>query len=683
MRINDRLTSTDRLITESRRFLEGIIEGIRYNPPAPAYYVPEDVTDENVSGFFQDYYVPLDSRGHTPSDCEIPGVILSSYEQKLIDFCRNPKSETRTCVVHGHTGVGKTSLLRRLFYYLYPKCPSLKSSFYPIYIRMTQNLLETNPDPDKVYAEIVKIVCESCYRIIKKELETDRQRILEDLNIKSGFWGRFSDADIEAALQSSVEDWLNSRFGEPNLRNAFVLDLLALLIRQGRQRVILVVDDVDRFSADAHNCMFLALDSLTSRGIASIVCMRTSTFQNTSAELLEYRDQQIVIQLNPDLIRQILQRRVDLLRDSVRLHPETPFRIRDYEEVSGVDVVNSFCDLLSRQACMNSLISLSNTDLKSVFLKLDLMCKSEAFSDTFIVHQLLERHVLGTREPPTSKIWVFYHLLLGNYAGTYRRDPQARKAGLINVFDSSEPSENPWRHFIRINLMLYLFKIWRLTRDEDQYVDVSEVQEKFKRTFGTTVGMSLLVDAMWALIESELVFMQSCRRYTDKAKVIQHVFSDSVRLSDAGRFYLENLLHKVEYLYFIKDDIDWSDETQLGHLTPASRDYFRPAKFVSVLQALRFLADEEYRCLARLKAHWSGSEEYEDALGRYRDQFSPHGLADSNTISICEVILGSYTKFIRQRLGTSYPGSDADQLIRQIETLRGENVGITKAFLQA
>jgi hypothetical protein len=139
----------------------------------------------------------------------------------------------------------------------------------------------------------------------------------------------------------------------------------------------------------------------------------------------------------------------------------------------------------------------------------------------------------------------------------------------------------------------------------------------------------------------------------------------------------------VEYLYFIKDDIDWSDETQLGHLTPASRDYFRPAKFVSVLQALRFLADEEYRCLARLKAHWSGSEEYEDALGRYRDQFSPHGLADSNTISICEVILGSYTKFIRQRLGTSYPGSDADQLIRQIETLRGENVGITKAFLQA
>lgn len=682
MKINENLTPMEMFQVESKRFLTEIIEEIQYNPPPPLEKTPNEQTPESLEKFYQEHYVLLDSFGDLPVDCSDQSLKLSSYEKRVINFCSSPRSETRICVLHGHTGVGKSTLLRRVVYYIYPKCPELRKLFTPIYLRLTPNLI--SEDPDTLCKLLQAEIIESIYTSLRDTLLGDLRRILTTMNLQGRFITMFSDSVIEEAVKLGGEKWINNFFSSQDQKYQFLMDLLRLLIREKGFQVVLILDDVDRHAHAVHTCVFLALDTLAVYGISCIVSMRTSTYLTTSVQLLEYRDQKIELLVTPDLIRQILNRRLELLEKTIQLEPDIPYKIAEYHEVKGKDVVECFCSLISRGPCMKALIHISNTNLKSVFLKLELMSRSDVFSDEFIVRQLLERDLVEEQQSKGSKIWIFYHLLLGNYAGTFRSSPDARKAGLINLFDSSMPSNNNWRHFIRINLLIYLYKYWRKNRNENAYIGVADIQEEFKQSFGTLVGMSLLMDAINALVESELVFMESCRRYFDEPVTFkQYIFSDAAQISYAGKFYLENLLHKVEYLYFIKDDIDWSIKGFPKNLRAAQRDYNRPTKFESLLSALSLLQHEEYNCLAKLKAYWSSTDEGTQGLSRYRDLFSPYDISPRNDISICDTILNSYQRFMMTKMGDLYKGSKVERLINELNSVREENEGIKKTFLQA
>jgi hypothetical protein len=681
MRINDNVSPMEYLQVESKRFLNELIEEIQYNPPFPTEKIPPEQTPEELEEFFNESYVPLDEDGVFPLDCSDTSIKISSYEQRLIQFCLRPRSETRVCVLYGHTGVGKTSLLRRFVYYVYPKCALLKKKFIPVFLRLTPNLV--NEDADTLFKLFKNEIVQSIYPHIQESILWDLQRVLSIMNSQGRYITMFSPEVIEEAQNIGGEKWLNSIFQNSDQKFQFLMDLLKLLIQEKTISVVLIVDDVDRHSPGVHTNVFLAIDILGEYGIGCVVSMRTSTYLTTSVQILDLRDQRIELLVTPRLIEQILKRRLKLLEKSIPLHPDTPFRVSAYTHVKGKDVVECFCNLLSRSPCMRALINLSNTNLKSVFLKLELMTSSDAFSDEFIVHQLLERDLLSDKESKSSRIWIFYHLLFGNYAGTFKTSKTTAKAGLVNLFDSSIPSTDPWRHFIRVNVLIYFYKHWWRTRDENLYIPMSDLQEDFKLAFGSYVSMSLLLDTLNALVGSELVFMESCRRYAeDKNLFKQHIFSDSAQISYAGRFYIDNLVHKVEYLYFIKDDIDFSIADLPPHLKAAHRDYNRPAKFESVIQALALLQREEYGCLAKYKTFRGSSDDGEDAIKRYRDMFSPHSLTRKSQISICDTVLDNYIRFIKDKMGSTYEISNVKEMIEGMTRLRDENEGIKEAFLQ-
>lgn len=681
MRLNDLISPSNTFVAEPRHYLGKIIDEIVYNPAPPITSYPEDQLDPELTKFFENYYICLDSLGNLPDDCNhTEQICISSYEEKIINFCKNPHSETRICVLHGHTGVGKSTLIRRIIYYIYPKCSSLKTSYFPVYLRLP-NLITSDDVPDWFSlkkAIMGEVINKPIYLTIMRELAENTTNILEELNSEEKFRSRFPPR-VRKDATSNIEEWITSYFNSDD-REVFLQHVLALLTRQRKFKITLILDDVDRYSSKVHDSVFMALDRIAASGIAILVSMRTSTFESTSTKILEYRDQKIELSLKAEIINQIIQQRVGVLQKDMILDPEIPFRIKNYERVTGKDVSYSFCSLISQPQCMKALINLSNTNLKHVFLKLDLMAKSEAFSDTFIARQLLERDLIRGTDLPQSKIWIFYHLLLGNYAGTYRADSIMQRAGLINVFDCSEPSQNPWKHFIKLNLLICLYRYWRENRNDEQYLTVIELHKKFQLAFGNTIEPSLFEDALWTLIDSELVFMGSCRRYKQES-LNEHVYSDTLKISFAGRFYLDNLVHKVEYLFFIKDDIDWRNEIQDLDLKPARRDYNRHVKFADVLKSLLYLSREEFSCLGILRAYWIGNSNGEDSIRCYRDYFSPNGLPGASSISICETILRNFKRFIKSRLPRGSQKSEVERLIKEIEDLGKDNDGIKQAYL--
>jgi len=679
MRINDRYSSTREVIPESQHFLQRIIEEIRYNPPPPIENVPPDKIEPVLAEFFEKYYVPLGSEFIVQTDREPPTITISNYEKRILDYCKDPRSETRICVFHGHTGVGKSTLLHRIIYYIYPQCPSLRKEFYPIYIRMSPDLI--SKEPDEAFHLIANIVCQNTYKVIKGELQRDPVSILSRINENGKFsYGKLSKSSIQEATDD-FEKWFATFAITRNSRIDFLLDILEILIQEKKIKPIVFVDDVDTYDSIVHACTFLALDMLTPYGIWAVATMRTSTFESHSARFLQWHDKCIELSLSPDLIYSILKRRIDATDITFKLHPDLAYRISKFEEVKGGDVVDAFNRLISGPQCISTLISLSNTNIKSIFLKLDLMAKSEAFSDTFIVHQLLEREVVESHKE-LSKTWVFYHLLFGNAAGTNKMDPEALKAGIINVFDSSIISNNPWCHFIRLCILMHLYKKWRLSRNIEAFTSCSEIIENIKLAFGTSLRTSFFIDALSILVQSELVFTQSCLRYSPDTLNVE-ILSDSLRISTAGRFYIENIIKKVEYLYFMKDDIEWDLSEFPEDMTPAGRDYRRKVKFTSVLEALILLLQKENSALASLKASWICKEEYHDALSRYRDQFSPYGLPETSGVLFCGLLINSYSSYMKSTLGEQYKGSDVEKKFKAIEDIIDANESLYKAFYQA
>jgi len=682
MKLNEKVTLLKTTQFESKQFLTRLVQEIQYAPAPPVEKIPPPITPDELEEFYKSSYVLLDDHGALPPFCNERQIKLSSYEEQLINFCVNPRAETKICVLHGHTGVGKSTLLRRIIYYIYPKCPELRRRFIPIYLRFTPNLESENPDT--LFLSLQREIIESIYPNIRDVIRVDIQRILLKLNLQGKFFGRFPKSVIDNVMDLDGEEWINSFFINSDLKNQFLMEVLKHLILEKKIHVVLILDDVDRYSRSVQNCTFWALDTLFLYGLAFIVSMRTSTYSNTSVQLLEYRDHEVELLFTQELIEQVLNRRLELLEQSIHLTPDISYRINEYKEVKGQDVVECFCRLLSRSASMKALVNLSNTNLKSVFQKLALMSKSDAFSDEFIVQQLLERDVVNSRKSSKNRIWIFYHMLLGNHGGTFMSKPETTKASLINLFDSSILSNNKWRHFIRLHILIFVYGFWKKNKDDNRYVKVADVQEAFKSTFGTLIELSLILDTLNALIESELLFTESCRRYFDNPQLlIENIFSDSIQISYAGIFYLENFIHKVEYLYFIKDDIDWSNEIHRKKLKLAHRDYNRPTKFESLLTALKIIHTFEYECLAELNAYWTGSEDGNRAFRCYRDLFSPYTHTYNNEITICDTICYSYETFIKQKMGRAYEHSKVKELIDEIKKTSDDNQGIKRAFLQA
>ena len=239
---------------------------------------------------------------------------------------------------------------------------------------------------------------------------------------------------------------------------------------------------------------------------------------------------------------------------------------------------------------------------------------------------------------------------------------------------------NPGRTLIRLNLLTLLYKKWKQSTGEGQYIHTTQIHTSFIQAFGNTAGPSLFEDSLLALLQAGLFQAGSGRLYQNGEEYLPFIFSDSIIISPAGRFYLENLLYIIEYFYFLKGGILLYDGA-LDFDTEIPEKIHDPERIFSrVLEELFNLGNYEWESLSMLQSYSNDQGNCCASLRHYRDNFSPHGLKHQSFLTFHEMILNEFEKQAKQVLKNDFTGSHPDVIIKKIRDLAKQNQYIRDTF---
>jgi len=540
---------------------------------------------------------------------------LSIIEADLLNFLLSKENILQVYVLRGHAGVGKSTMLKYIAHYLYFLEPDLNSAFLPVYVALSDDRkrIKQMSISDELFAFLDEQLYLKTRLILRKYLEEHHQPVLAWVNdySTSGFFAKFPEEVLSTWNSADTDDLLTGLESEKD-RRMFFFDILRYYSRNVR-RVVIIIDNVDSFNEDIHRLCLNYADEKISQFIPCVIAMRMSTYMSIDSKISEKRDRTsplVTYSLNG--VKEILKKRVEHLDQPVSL--ESGIRIK----ASPKDIAAAFVDLIYHPTSLDTLANMSNQNLNVLFRKVRLMGDSDYFDDKLLQRELMEAKLdVPSKRTP---LWVLYSLIFGNYSGSFKSSNYAATAGIVNVFCNQSSSRTPYTHFSRLHLLSRVF-----TRSEpgDKWIKVKDIYDEYSALFGDDVVFTAtFFRTLYRLIQSGLIFAHSCNRYEDERDIVNLILKDVIQISNAGQFYLLNLINKVDYLYFMKDDINWQGDRDLDY---ARLGTDRPTKWKNTLLSLIELMDLEYKMLARIREK-TGNSSSVNLIGLYSEKFSAQRL---------------------------------------------------------
>jgi hypothetical protein len=344
-------------------------------------------------------------------------------------------------------------------------------------------------------------------------------------------------------------------------------------------------------------------------------------------------------------------------------------------------LIDAFVKLIRHEDSVNILVNLSNQNLDMLFDKLRLMLKSQYFDDSLIIRELLTSMV-GQEEKRKIPVWLVYSLLLGNYCGTFRTQDDIVRCGLVNIFSSKPPSDRPFRHFIRLHILTYCYGDGS-NGDKEEYYSVREMYKSYCRLFADDAFFTeTFFKSMFRLLQANLLFSKEYQSYGSPEVAEKLLLDDEIALSSSGKFYISTLIHRIDYLFFVKDDVNWIGEPDFEH---ADKSTDRIRKWRYTLRALRLLMGYEYQMLQQIVRN---EIENIQKAGKplikpiYTTEFSPYRI-NSKTETVCftRCIFRAFKDYIFSREGEENAENIFKKELESIRKLIKEHEDIENDFL--
>ena len=131
VRVNERIKPKHQTSTSASVYLQNIIDLIDQSlGSTPSFDLQSNEPNPIIQDFFEKYYVKFDEQG-------ILSDPLSECEAQILNYILNP-NVTRPYVLRGHAGVGKSTLLKYICFYLYFKQPYIMKHLLPVYIPLSE-----------------------------------------------------------------------------------------------------------------------------------------------------------------------------------------------------------------------------------------------------------------------------------------------------------------------------------------------------------------------------------------------------------------------------------------------------------------------------------------------------------------------------------------------------------------
>jgi hypothetical protein len=401
--------------------------------------------------------------------------------------------------------------------------------------------------------------------------------------------------------------------------------------------VVLLLDDADNFDIDIQRAILDFTKYTISLGLKSLVALRVSTWQALESDRRDYEpyiSKKIDWSLNS--IKSLLFKRLSNAKYLLRLRSNTK-----HMQVSKKEVLNAFIDLLENEQTSDFLIKTSNYNLHSLMRKISLIPNSWHFNDHNIIKTLLQ--VLPKEGGIGMPLWITFNLILGNYRGTFQSNDEVARCGLINCFCTRDQKHEYFTFFIRLHMLVRL----KDAINERKSVRIKEIFDDYQQIFSENLNYTKVFHwTMYRLVQSGLLITKSCRRYQSDTEVNEHIESDSVYISDAGLYYINWLISRLDYLCFMKDDIDWPSDVDINSFNFVKVGMSRHRRHKQAFTALYELMKIELKMLEEILNRLTNPGDGKIAK-KYIFDFSAHKLAKGrNTILFTKLMLDEYLEYL-------------------------------------
>jgi hypothetical protein len=601
--------------------------------------IGSDALPSHVEDFFRNYYVKHDLAGSLPPDIGAISEPLASGEAELLRFMLSGDlRHEKVYILCDHAGKGKSTLAKYLCWYLIPREVVLRDAVVPVYISVFDHTerMQSLQNRDEVERYLDDEIQRLAFSHAYDHFCVHSTQILSEAHRSTDvtLQGLFPRTTVDAA-SANPANWFASQPAERRRRIVFyALMHFARTVRP----VVIVLDDADRLQIDTQRFALEYLYRRISLGACGILAMRRSTYSAMKADI---RDKEHhlsqPIRWSPDSVKDMLTRRIATADQRVTL------RWGMRTDTTARDLADAFVNALRRPDAVELLTALSNENLHSLFGKLHMITQSRYFRDGHVMRELIVKETSRHGEASAgAQLWIVLSFIFGNYAGTFKSSEDAGKAGIINVFCTRELNHSPLTQFIRLNLLARVFPIQR----EADALPVKTIREEYMSIFGDDAHFTpVFARALRRLIVGGLVFTTSCRRYQDEQAFWPNVTDDSIFVAPAGRYYLQKLIGFIEYLWFMKDDIDWRDSPTL---TLASTTANTVKKARGTLRALVSLMKLECEMLESIRASVTPGM---PLLRRYTDLFSARRIPGSHSVLFTDFMCERFSEF----LGAKFP----------------------------
>ncbi|BCL63048.1 hypothetical protein DGMP_37410 [Desulfomarina profundi] len=133
-------------------------------------------------------------------------------------------------------------------------------------------------------------------------------------------------------------------------------------------------------------------------------------------------------------------------------------------------------------------------------------------------------------------------------------------------------------------------------------------------------------------------------------EVSEHIESDSVYISDTGLYYLNWLISRIDYLSFMKDDIDWPFDIDISSFDYVRVNMHRSKKHKQTFRALFELMKIELRMLEEIQNNLDSPGDSK-IVKLYISDYSALKISKGrNTVLFTQLMLDEYIEY----LGWSY-----------------------------
>jgi len=520
--------------------------------------------------FYEKLYVPqgkvLEAKDHILFKRlfgeKINQLILGEHVKDFLDFT---DAEDNLGLLIAPIGWGKTVLMRYISFYLIAESEELRRRVIPIYMSIdhNRNSLQVAKSPEQIRdIFITKILRERIVDVTKPFTQLDNEEFWNYLMKGSDKFNTLEqyEEDIKIINHHDSAASQNQIFSK-RMEAREVDDFHAIALKYIRDKLgkipILILDNVDTLSLDVNQIILDETVFLSQEyNLKILISMRTSTYEkiieNRDGALRAYPPLKISMR-KPDVKNYLKYRTTSIKRKIWESKPY--FSYMNYEGDiritfrDGAKVFDTMLEMLLGEESSNVLSFIANYNLRKVNT-LVLKYLATGYIDE---HEFVKNIVKGeiTEEGRNkSPLWILLSsVITNNYRTRFSEVGMSHQEGVINLYCNGR--RHPGEHLIRLHILNYVkrHRDVNLQNLKTSYLSLND-------RMSTNITADSIEYAVWRLLSFDL--LDSPEYYkVDALEDINRV--KTISITETGEYYRREFRNFYEYLVYMKDDVELSD----------------------------------------------------------------------------------------------------------------------------